>query len=173
MLGRIECPASSHALGVMSLIDRWPKVRTVAIRELKRRDPRDFIEAMIGLMRRPFTFHVSKVGSSDEPGMVVMENDRVRAVRVYEVPQVVAKVPGSAGYVAADLYGGWHPIGPTSMTPMQAFVGMSPEMQLRQMANIDQAAARLMSYARFRTERVPGAGPRGARAIERPGGKSQ
>ncbi len=154
MFSRIECPASSHALGVMSLIDRWPRVRTVAIRELKRRDPRDFIEAMIGLMRRPLKYHVSPVGPSDEPGMVVMENDRVRAVRVYEVPQVVAKVPGSAGYVATGTNGGKHPIGPALMTPMQAFVGMSPEIQLRQMASIDLAAAQLMRYARFRTERI-------------------
>ena len=154
MFSRIECPASSHALGVMSLIDRWPEVRTVAIQELKRRDPRDFVEAMIGLMRRPLKYHVSPVGPSGEPGVLVVENDRARAQRVYEVPQIVTKVPGSAGYVALGTNGVTYAIGPASMTPMQAFVGLSPELRLQQMANFDQQAANLVRYAQRSTERT-------------------
>ena len=118
MFSRIECPASSHALGVMSLLDRWSEVRTFAIRELKHRDPQDFMDAMIGLMRRPLKYHVSPVGPSGEAGVLVVENDRARTERVYEVPQIVAKVPGSVGYVGVGTNGTTIQIGPPAfMTP--------------------------------------------------------
>ncbi len=155
MFSRIECPASSHALGVMSLLDRWPEVRSVAIKELKRRDPQDFMDAMIGLMRRPLKYHVSPVGPSGEPGVLVIENDRARTERVYEVPQIVAKVPGSVGYVATGTNGTTIQIGPPAfMTPMQVFVGMSPDAQLKAIASFDRQAANLVRYAQNRTEQT-------------------
>ena len=39
MLSRIQCPASSHALAGLAMFDSWPKGRSFAIQELKRRDP--------------------------------------------------------------------------------------------------------------------------------------
>jgi hypothetical protein len=37
-------------LAALALFNRWPEVPPVAIEALKRRDPRDYMDAMIGLM---------------------------------------------------------------------------------------------------------------------------
>jgi hypothetical protein len=154
MLGRIECRASSQALATMSLFDRWPEVRTVAIDELKRRDPRDFVDAMIGLVRHPLKFQVSPVGPSGEPGALVVETDRTRAQRIYEVPQIVARVPGGPGYVAVGTNGVTKRIGPTDPLTIYQFLRESPLEQLRDMAGFDYQAANLMKYARTSTQQT-------------------
>ena len=154
MLSRIECPASSHALAVFSLFDRWGEVRMFAIKELKRRDPRDFMDAMIGLMRHPFKFHVTPVGPSGEPGELVIEGERSRTKRVYEVPQIVAPNPEGLGYVASDANGSTIVLGPTKPKQVLIFLAESPEAQLRDMARMDQMAAGYMMGARARTEQT-------------------
>jgi hypothetical protein len=154
LLGQIECPASSHALAALSLFDRWPEVRLFAIKELKRRDPRDFMDAMIGLMRHPLEFHVTPVGPSGEPGVLVIEGDRTRTQRVYEVPQLVAANPDGLGYVATDANGRTVVIGPTKPKEVLIFLAESPEAQLRDMAALEQRAAGFMRMAHTRTQQT-------------------
>jgi hypothetical protein len=86
VLSRIDCPASSHALAALALFNRWPEVRPIAIRALQTRDPRDFIGAMIELMRRPLKYEVNRVGPFGQPGVLVVEDERSRTQRIYEVP---------------------------------------------------------------------------------------
>lgn len=154
MLGRIDCPASSHALAALCLFDRWPEIRTVAIEALNRRDPRDDMGSMIGLMRHPLRYEVSPVGPSGEAGALVVEGDRSRTRLVYPVPQLLATNPSGVGYVAMDDRGSARVIGPRSPWHLRRFLSQSPWEQLRQLAVLDQQAANVVGMAR----RHPGPG---------------
>ena len=154
ILSWIDCPASSHALGAVSLFDRWPEVRKVAIDELKRRDPLDFMDAMIALMRHPLKVHLTPVGPSGEPGKLVVDGDRARTERVYQVPEIVAPVPGGPGYVATGTNGTTISIGPTSPLQIEQFLRENPDIQLGQTASYDEQAAHLVRYAQTSTRQT-------------------
>jgi hypothetical protein len=105
LLSRIECPASSRTLAALAMFAPSREVRTFATQELTRRDPRDFMDAMIGALRRPIKFDFKPVGPSGEPGVLIVEDDRSRSQRVYEVPRVIATGPNGQGRVTADANG--------------------------------------------------------------------
>lgn len=154
MLDGIDCPASSHALAALSLFDRWPEVRTVAIEGLRRRDPRDYMDAMIGLMRHPLKYEVSPVGPSGEAGVLIVEGDRSRTRLVYPVPQLLTANPSGVGYVAIDDRGSTRVIGPNSAWHLRQFLSQSPSEQFRELALLDQQAADVVGRVRRSTERT-------------------
>jgi hypothetical protein len=86
---RIDCPASSQGLAGLALDPRAPRVQSLAIEVLKQRDPRDFLEDLIGLMRRPLKIiRVRPVGPAGQSGFLIVEGARSRTKRVYQVPWV-------------------------------------------------------------------------------------
>jgi Pretoxin HINT domain len=92
MLGQIDCPSSSHALAGLSLYSNSREVRCSAIEQLKRRDPRDFVDALIELLRRPLEFEMKTVGDHKQPGVLIVEGENSRSKRIYKVPQVVSPI---------------------------------------------------------------------------------
>jgi hypothetical protein len=162
ILGPIDCPSSSHALAALALYGRSPEVHAAAIQVLKRRDPRDFVDALIGLLRRPLAYEVRPVGPHDEPRILVVEGSQTRARRIYKVPQVVAPNPFGPGYIAAEpATGRTKLIGPN---PLLQFLRESPMKQLRDLAAYDQQAAQCMWRAHLGTQQVL---ERDVRAIQR------
>jgi hypothetical protein len=173
MFSRIQCPASSHALAGLAVFDSWPDGRSFAIRELKRRDPREFMDDMIGWMHRPYEYHVTPVGPQGQPARLVIDGDRTQMNRVYRVPGMVAPnpprpvdPPALAGAPRMAI----GPIGPAGINPFfpggpparfGAMVPVSPQTDLtmralgatqqtlqRDIAVVDRFNARLQATNR-------------------------
>jgi hypothetical protein len=85
MFIRIPCAASSHALVGLALYDSWPEGRAFAIRELKRRDPREYIDEIVGLLHRPYAWNVTRGGPQGDPATLVIDGDRSQIKRVYQL----------------------------------------------------------------------------------------
>ena len=151
MLGRIDCPASSHVLAGVATFGRSRDIQQVAIQALKGRDPRDFVDALIGLMRQPLKFEVRPVGESNEPGVLTVEGETSRSERVYKVPRVVARNPFGPGYIARDSSGRSRIIGPHHL---EQFLLESPIEQVRELASYDQMAESYREKAHAATARL-------------------
>jgi hypothetical protein len=91
MFSRIQCAASSHALVGLSLYKLWPDGRTFAIRELKRRDPREFMDEMIGLLHHRFEVQSAQSGARGELNSLVIDGEKQQIERVYHPIQTNAR----------------------------------------------------------------------------------
>ena len=82
-LGQIEAGGSSRALAYFSVFGKSPEVRRAAAETLKRRDPRDFIGLLIGLIRDPMKYEVKPGKNLGEVGELFVEGKRYNVRRVY------------------------------------------------------------------------------------------
>jgi hypothetical protein len=138
LLSRIDCPASSHALAAIALHDRWPEVPPVAIEALKRRDPRDYMNAMIGLMRRPLKYYINPITPRCTAGMLVIEGERTRTERVYTV-QPGGSI-GASGPLPSATSGISFNGGLAAPQDIRRFLLESPEEQLREVLRLNPQA---------------------------------
>jgi hypothetical protein len=83
MLKQIDAPAASQALAYMAARDPQDEPRRIATEALARRDPRDFVDFLIGLMDEPIRYTVSG-GGRGSVGTLTIEGPRVNVRRVYE-----------------------------------------------------------------------------------------
>jgi hypothetical protein len=65
LLGQIDAPRSSLALATLAVFGKAPGVRDAAAKLLPRRDPRDFLDPLIGLLQAP---SASRSGTSPRWG---------------------------------------------------------------------------------------------------------
>lgn len=71
ILGQVDGPAASRALAVLAIFGSSHDVRRIATDSLLCRDPRDYVGALIGLLRDPITYEVRQVGGSGTPFLFV------------------------------------------------------------------------------------------------------
>lgn len=112
ILARIDCPASSHALAALALYNKWPEGRAFAIDILKRRDPRDYMDDLIGLLHRPFTTKVMAGGNGQAAGMII-DGEQMQMNRIYKptlIPMPV--IAGFGGPLADAMRGQVGPLNP-------------------------------------------------------------
>jgi hypothetical protein len=88
LLGQIDAPNSSRGLAMLAVGGASPEVRRVAYEILKRRDPRDVVDLLIGMIRTPMKFEVRPVAGPGTAGVLFVEGERYNVRRVYEAPAV-------------------------------------------------------------------------------------
>jgi Pretoxin HINT domain len=88
MLGQIDGPAASNALAAMAVFNPLPAVRARATETLTRRDPRDVIGRLIGLIRKPFRYEVRQVNGPGSVGRLFVEGEQFNLQRFYEDPAI-------------------------------------------------------------------------------------
>src|SRR5262249_12456667 len=86
ILGQIDAPAATRALAVLALAGRSPDVRKSACETLSRRDPRDTVSLLMGLLAAPIRYEVRPVGGPGAPGVLFVEGERFNVRRLYTVP---------------------------------------------------------------------------------------
>ncbi len=107
MLGQIDGPAASNALAALAVFNPSPEVRARALEILARRDPRDVIGRLIGLLRKPFRYEVRPVNGPGSEGILFVEGERFNVRRIYQDPPInPASIPQRifAPWVAFDPY---------------------------------------------------------------------
>jgi tetratricopeptide (TPR) repeat protein len=137
MFSRIPCRASSHALVGLALFDSWPEGRAFAIRELKRRDPREFMDELIGRLHHPFEVHVTPVGPQGEPGSLLIDGEQRQIQRVYQPFQTDASRGRRRGHYAHQL------------DPVTAIQDSTWRAMQRDIAVVERFNARIQDANRF------------------------
>jgi hypothetical protein len=104
LLGQIDAPGSSRALALLAVRGRSAHVKTVAVRVLKERDPRDFAAVLIAMLRDPIKFEVQPVDGPGSQGQLVIKQKDVNIKRLYSTPSApnIALLPGDQLSVDAN-----------------------------------------------------------------------
>jgi Pretoxin HINT domain len=84
MLGQIDGPSASNGLAVMAVFSPAAEVRGRATETLARRDPRDVIGRLIGLVQKPYKYQVRHVNGPGSPGELFVEGERFNIQRFYQ-----------------------------------------------------------------------------------------
>jgi hypothetical protein len=93
VLGQIDAPAASRVLAMMSVYSRSPEIRRAATETLKRRDTRDFVGLLVGLIRDPLKYEVRPGNAPNSVGELFVEGEKYNVRRVYGVqPQTLARL---------------------------------------------------------------------------------
>ncbi len=99
MFGQIDGPSASNALAAMAILSPLPEVRTRAIDTLLRRDPRDVVGRLIGLVHKPYKYEVRRSGSPGSPGELFIEGERCSIQRMYENQSAEIALQASASRI--------------------------------------------------------------------------
>jgi hypothetical protein len=83
MLGQIDAPSASAALATLAILHPEGMVRARAAETLMRRDPRDIVERLITLVRKPFTYKVRPINGPGSMGELFIEGETFNVRRVY------------------------------------------------------------------------------------------
>jgi hypothetical protein len=90
LFAQIDAPAASRALALLAVSSPSAEVRRTATEILARRDPRDFVGLVIGLLRKPIKYQVRPVNGPGSIGAVFVEGERFNVRRLYRSPALPA-----------------------------------------------------------------------------------
>jgi HEAT repeats len=82
MLGQIDGPSASIALAALAVFNTSAQVRQRATETLARRDPRDVVGRLIGLIRKPFKYQVRPSNGPGSTGVLFVEGERFNVQRI-------------------------------------------------------------------------------------------
>ncbi len=85
ILARIDGSDASLALASLAVSSPFPEVRGSAAEILRRRDPREFLGALIDLVRKPFRYQVKRIDGSNSRGTLFVEGEQFNIQRFYGV----------------------------------------------------------------------------------------
>jgi len=95
-LGQIDAPGASRALAMLATSSDSAEVRRIATETLKPRDPREFADLLIALLRDPIKYHVKPVAGPGSPGELFIEGQKANVSRRYSPPKgpQIPQLPG-------------------------------------------------------------------------------
>ncbi|WP_422928141.1 polymorphic toxin-type HINT domain-containing protein [Singulisphaera sp. PoT] len=105
LFSQIDAPGSSKSLAFLAAFGGSGEVRRRATEVLRRRDPREFANVLIALLREPVKYEVQPVAGPGSPGAVFVKGERFNVQRLYAPPPLpfIPFFPGS--YLSYDDYG--------------------------------------------------------------------
>ncbi|RUL86710.1 polymorphic toxin-type HINT domain-containing protein [Tautonia sociabilis] len=159
VLGQIDARDASRALATLAAFSNDAEVRRLATETLKRRDPREWADLLIGMIRKPIQYSVQPVNGPGSAGELFVEGKQYNYRRVYAAPPPpsVPLLPGDQLRIGPDglplLARSEVLVSPAYSDPdlSRALAGASPERQreftarLRQEGIDGQAAETLVS----------------------------
>jgi len=168
MLGQIDGPSASNALAGFAVFSPLGSVRARAIEILKRRDPRDVVGRLIGLIHKPFKYQVRHVNGPGSPGELFVEGERFNIDRFYRNLALVPNIAQNRWYtpdVPFDPFSAWNVM--TAMLSSQfAMAPGNPAGPIAMGANMIGATPGFgMSHGVTQVAQAMAANPRNAAAI--------
>jgi hypothetical protein len=125
---------------------------------LARRDPRDVIGRLIGLVRKPFRYEVRRPDGPGSDGVLFVEGERFNVRRIYEDP------PINPAMIPSRIFAPWVPFDPYNFQNLQgamlfsaAMNGMSITMSGTSPAAAHQAAHAIAAHPHNAAAIVKGA----------------
>jgi hypothetical protein len=86
LLGQVSSPASSRRLALLAVSGSSSEVRRAAMETLRWRDPLEFADLLIGLLRDPMRYSVRSVRGPGVPGTLTVRGASIDLERVYSPP---------------------------------------------------------------------------------------
>jgi hypothetical protein len=86
LLGQVDAIPASRMLTLLAVSGRSDEVRRSAAETLRRRDPREFADVLINLLRDPIKYEVRPIGGPGSPGELLVEGKRLNLKRLYSPP---------------------------------------------------------------------------------------
>lgn len=120
MLGQIDGPVASTSLAAIAVFNASGKVRGRAAETLMRRDPRDVVDRLIGVVRKPFKFQVRLVNGPGSPGELFVEGEKFNVRRLYTM------TPVDPTQIPARIFSADVPFDPFSSSNLLMAAGMVP-----------------------------------------------
>lgn len=106
LLGQIDSAGASCGLAQLAVFSDSAEVRRAATETLRGRDTREYLGAVIGLLRKRVKYEVRPVGGPGSPGVLFVEGQEFNVQRLY-APPPLPNIPLFAGesvtYDAAGL----------------------------------------------------------------------
>lgn len=119
MLGQIEGPSASTALAALAVFSPRADVQRQAAESLNRRDLRDIMSRLIGLVRKPFKYQVRPVSGPGSTGVLFVEGDKFNVQRVYRsMPINPSLLPSGAQSLSAAINAFNSTGGASGLTPL-------------------------------------------------------
>ncbi len=104
MLSQIEGPAASNALAALAIFSPRAEVQRRASESLTRRDLRDILTRLIGLIRKPFKYQVRPVSGPGSTGVLFVEGEKFNVQRIYRsMPIDPSLMPAGAQSLSAAV----------------------------------------------------------------------
>jgi tetratricopeptide (TPR) repeat protein len=98
VLAQIEGASASNALAVLAVFNQSPAVRQRAAESLLRRDPRDVVGRLIGLVRKPFKYRFTPPKGPGTSGELFVEGERFNVDRFYN------NLPVNPGWIVQRMF---------------------------------------------------------------------
>ncbi|WP_169977860.1 polymorphic toxin-type HINT domain-containing protein [Tautonia rosea] len=104
VLGQIDAREASRALAFLAVWSDNAEVRRLATETLKRRDAREWADALIAMIRKPIQYSVVPVGGPGSPGELYVAGERYNYRRLYAAPPppMLPMMPGDQFVVGPD-----------------------------------------------------------------------
>ena len=104
VLSHIEGPLASNVLAALAIFSQSTDVRRLAAESLVRRDLRDIMTRLIGLIRKPFKYQVRPVGGPGSTGVLFVEGEKFNVQRVYRsMPINPSLLPSGAQSLSTQI----------------------------------------------------------------------
>jgi Pretoxin HINT domain len=87
VLAQIDSPVASRALAMLAVFGRTGEVRQAATETLRRRDPRDVIGLLVGLIRAPLKYEIRPGKTRNSPAELFVNGERYNIQRQYSIEQ--------------------------------------------------------------------------------------
>ncbi len=123
VLAQIDAPRASRALAMLSLVGRSAGVRRTAAEILRRRDPREFLGLLVGMIRDPLKYQIQPGKEPNSVGRLVIEGPRYNVDRTYLIGSMVDLALG--GSMVDLILGGQTP--PRYFDSSVPFAPFSPQ----------------------------------------------
>jgi hypothetical protein len=105
VLRALDAPAASRALAWLAAFGVATEIRTLAATSLIGRDPREFADFLIGLLRAPVKYEVRRVGGPGSPGELYVEGKRLNNRIFYNAPAPLATFQPADTFAGYDANG--------------------------------------------------------------------
>jgi len=102
LLGQVDAPRATQGLAMLAVAAPSAEVRKVATETLRRRDPREFLGLLIGLIGKPMKYEVRPVNGPGSTGVLFVEGERYNVRRTYSLPLAATLPRLFAGQIAYD-----------------------------------------------------------------------
>jgi hypothetical protein len=105
LLRQIDAPSALQALALLAVSGLSETIRAQATETLGARDPRDFMDVLIGILRDPIHYEIKPVAGPGSTGVLFVEGTKFNVRRLYEPPPLPLVKIKAGDVVELDGFG--------------------------------------------------------------------
>ncbi len=150
LLDKLPSPASTRDLAVLAVRSIHKQVRIDAIEALKTRQPVDYAEMLVDLVRKPWVFRFEPVGGPGSTGRLVVDSPRFQLTRTYDAPAAFTLNISFYGYVGLD------PNGLPVVIRGRDLMQMTPKNYQMKLADAEEKTAQMLMDAQVKAQAAQG-----------------